>query len=241
MIDIRLSNVTLFVTMIIADNLANAYAEDADSMTLDGRTYRLDGIDAPEIDQTRIDGEGETYPCGRVAVQVRKEFIAGRTIHCDDLGPDPAYSSWRIGQCSVGEIELNRWLVKEGWAINFEPYARGRFKGEEDGARVDHLGIWEGCFVAPRDFRRQNKRTPQLLGSSCPPDAREKLFAAEVPMPPGCETKGKYALRAWPHWSIFHVPGCGSYGRTRKPDRWFCSEEEARAAGFRRSLTRLLR
>lgn len=78
--------------------------------------------------------------------------------------------------------------------------------GEEDGARVGHLGIWKGCFVAPRDFRRQNKRAAQLLGSSCPPDAREKLFPVEVPMPPGCEVKGKYALRAWPYWGIFHVP-----------------------------------
>jgi endonuclease YncB( thermonuclease family) len=237
MIDMRcFFKVILCVAMIIT-NLAITYAGNADNLTLDGRTYRLDGIDAPEIDQTCIGREGEAYPCGRAAAQARNEFIAGRTVHCDDLGPDRAYPNWRIGRCSVAETDLNRWLVKEGWAINLEPDAKGRFKGDEDDARAGRLGMWKGCFVAPQDFQRQNKRTAQLLGSNCPPDAREKLFPAEVRMPPGCEIKGKYALRALPYRGTYHVPGCRSYGRTRKPDRWFCSEEDARSAGFRRSLT----
>jgi endonuclease YncB( thermonuclease family) len=237
MIDMRrLFKVILCVAMVIA-SLANAYAESAGNLTLDGRTYRLDRIDAPEIDQTCIDGEGEAYPCGRAAAQAREEFIAGRAVHCADLGPHPAYARWRIGRCSVGETDLNRWLVKEGWAINLEPGAKGRFKGEEDDARAGRLGMWKGCFVAPREFRQQSKRSAQLLGSNCRPDAREKLFPAEVRMPPGCEIKGKYALRALPHKGTYHVPGCRSYGRIGNPDRWFCSEEDARAAGFRRSLT----
>lgn len=206
MIDIRpFSKVTLCAAMIIGVNLANAHAEGADNPPVDGKAYRLDGIDAPEIDQTCIDGEGEAYSCGQVAAQARKEFIAGRAVRCDDLGPDPAYRRWRIEQCFVGEIDLNRWLVKEGWAIRFEPHANGRFKGEEDEARAGHLGVWKGCFVAPRDFRRQNKRTAQLLGSSCPPDAREKLFPADVRMPPGCEIKGTYALRAWPSRGTYRL------------------------------------
>lgn len=36
---------------------------------------------------------------------------------------------------------------------------------------------------------------------------------------------------------IYHVPGSRSYGATRinesKGERWFCSESEARAAGWR--------
>jgi len=39
---------------------------------------------------------------------------------------------------------------------------------------------------------------------------------------------------------IYHVPGQRYYGATRidvlKGERWFCSEAEARAAGWRRAL-----
>ena len=81
-----------------------------------------------------------------------------------------------------------------------------------------------------------SKRAAKLLGASCPADAREKLFPDEAKMPAGCFIKGHYALRAWPNAGIYHLPTCGSFDRT-KAKRWFCSEEEALAAGFRRSYT----
>jgi hypothetical protein len=58
-------------------------------------------------------------------------------------------------------------------------------------------------------------------------------------MPPGCEIKGKFALRALltGHRGIYHLPGCSSYRRTKRPDRWFCSEQDAIAAAFRLSFT----
>jgi hypothetical protein len=56
-------------------------------------------------------------------------------------------------------------------------------------------------------------------------------------MPPGCSIKGKLAYRAWPYVGIYHTEGCGSYQRTKHPQRWFCSEEEAQEARFRKSFT----
>ena len=232
------NGVAVLTLFLISPFVAHtAPAQDADTRKLDGKTYRLDGIDAPETDQPCLNEEGEVYPCGRVAAEKLEKFVAGRSVSCDDLRADPAYPKRRIGQCSVEGADMHRWLVKEGWAVNFEPYAKGRFKEEEDEARAGHFGVWKGCFVAPQDFRRWNKGTAKLLGPSCPPDAREKLFPDDPAMPPGCEIKGKYALRAFPFRGIYHVPGCGSYRRTTKPDRWFCSEEDAWAAGFRGSFT----
>jgi hypothetical protein len=40
------------------------HAGDADTLTIDGTAYRLDAIDAPEIDQNCIDASG-VYPCGQ--------------------------------------------------------------------------------------------------------------------------------------------------------------------------------
>lgn len=218
---------------------STANAQDADTIKFDGQTYRLDGVDAPETDQGSA---GAVYPCGRMAAGELAKLIGDQTAHCEDNGPDTRYKNRRVGVCHVPDgTEINRWLVQQGWAINFEPSAKGRFKADEDDARTGQLGMWKGCFVAPHDFRRWNKKTAILLGAACPSDARDKLFPENPQMPAGCEIKGKYSMRAWPYRGIYHVPGCGSYGRTTKPDRWFCSEEAALAADFRRSFTCWLR
>jgi len=53
----------------------------------------------------------------------------------------------------------------------------------------------------------------------------------------GCIIKGNY--RPADNTRIYHTPDCYNYDRiTIKPgtsDRWFCSEEEAKKAGFRKS------
>ena len=56
-------------------------------------------------------------------------------------------------------------------------------------------------------------------------------------MPPGCNIKGKFAVRArvTGNLGIYHLQACRSYPGLTKPDRWFCSEEDAQAAGFRRA------
>lgn len=52
-----------------------------------------------------------------------------------------------------------------------------------------------------------------------------------------CFIKGNFRIAD--HTRIYHTPDCYNYDRiTIKPgtsDRWFCTEEEARAAGFRKS------
>ncbi len=235
---IELGNAVLavLVLVLVLLPLGATHADDADTITFDGKTYRLDGIDAPERDQRCLDPEGKVYACGLAAIEELSTFVAGRQIRCDDLHADPAYPNRRIGQCSVDGIDLHQWLVRQGWALNFEPYAKGRFKTDEEGARADQVGMWKGCFVSPYDFRHWNKRIAKLLGPTCSADARDKLFPDDANMPPGCEIKGHYTVRALPYRGIYHLPGCRSYKNT-KAKRWFCSEEDAAAAGFRKAFT----
>jgi len=213
-----------------------AIADDADTLTVDGTVYRLEGVDAPELDQYCVD-RGGAYPCGLFAAEGLQELIGKRPVHCQDLGRDPEHPFRRIGHCTVGGVDINRWLVQQGWAINIDPL--GRYADDEREARDRPLSIWRGCFLAPHDFRHGRKLTATLLGSDCPPDARAKLLMDYAVKPPGCEIKGRYAFRArfTGHRGIYHLPGCGSHRRTTRPHRWFCSEEEAIAAGFRRSFT----
>jgi endonuclease YncB( thermonuclease family) len=226
----------LLVLSVLLLGLPPAGADDADTLTVDGAVYRLEGVDAPELDQYCVDKRG-AYPCGLFAAEGLQELIGNRPVRCHDLGRDPEHPLRRIGHCTVGDVDIQRWLVQQGWAVNVDPL--GRFADDERRARERPLSIWRGCFVAPFDFRRGRKHTAILMGTDCPPDARAKLVTDYTLKPPGCEIKGKYAFRArfTGHLGIYHLPRCGSYRRAIGAHRWFCSEEEAVAAGFRRSFT----
>ena len=138
---------------------ADAIVSDADTIKLGTTIFRLDGVDAPELDQVCLDAKGGTWTCGIEARDRLRAHLGKHAVHCDDLGPDKAYPRRRIGVCwrAGDKVSINQWLVREGHAINFEPYAKGRFKPDEDAAREKRIGVWRGCFVAPQDFRRWNK------------------------------------------------------------------------------------
>ena len=216
---------------------------DGDTLRLGSTTFRLDGVDAPEIDQTCLDQGGDVWPCGVAARDRLSAYIANRAVRCEDAGPDPDHKHRRIGICSIeGEATtLNEWLIREGWAIKFEPSAKGRFTAEETDARESRRGLWSGCFAEPRDLRGWNLNGARLVGGGCQPGhqnrTRDKLFRVDRPMPPGCPIKAKLALRAVGYDGIYYLPACASYQRLKRVNRWFCSEEDAAAAGFRKPLT----
>jgi endonuclease YncB( thermonuclease family) len=221
---------------------ATATVKDGNNIVLGGVTYRLDGIDAPELDQTCIDDQADPWTCGVDAREQLTKLIGGRPVRCDDLGPDKTYKKRHIGLCTVeGETaSLNQQLVGAGFALDFEPSAKGRFLQDEVGAREARLGLWKGCFVAGEEFRL-GKKDGSLHGAACRTDRdrqiREALFPDDLAAPSGCNIKGKFAVRArvTGDVGIYHLRACPSYAAITHPDRWFCSEDDAEAAGFRRA------
>ena len=222
--------------------MVGAIVKDGNTINLGSMTYRLDGIDAPQFDQMCIDQKADPWSCGVEARDQLTKFIGNRAVDCEDKGPDPAFKGRHVGICMVnGETaSLNQWLVGQGWALNWETSAAGRFKADETAAKENQKGLWIGCFIAPQDFQHW-KKDAALLGASCRSDKdtemRAVLFPAEPLMPPNCAIKGKYALRAKFTGSIgiYQMQSCRNYAGLTKPDRWFCSEEDARAAGFRKA------
>jgi endonuclease YncB( thermonuclease family) len=224
---------------------AEAIVTDGDTLILNGTPHLLDGIDAPETDQVCLDGSAAVWACGIAARDKLRERVKDRDVVCDGKAYDSVYRNRRIAVCRIeGEpMSLNQWLVREGWAMNLEPQAKGRFRADEDDARSNGRGLWQGCFSRPREARRSNRNTARLLGAACPKvgtaKIRDLLFPARPAMPAGCTIKGRYAVRAGVtgHRGIYHMETCGSYRRTPNPHRWFCSEDEAQAEGFRKSFT----
>src|SRR3569623_207682 len=218
-----------------------ATVRDANSIQLGDVTYRLDGGDAPELDQVCIDEHADPWTCGLEARDQLAKLIKGRSGRCDDGGPEKNFGKRHLAICTADgdKASLNEQLVRQGFAIAREPI-KANVKPAAAEAKTASAGIWKGCFVAPQDFRT-GKKDGALLGAACRSDRdkeiRTVLFPEEPAAPPNCSIKGKLAVRArvTGNIGIYHLRGCPSYSGTTKPDRWFCSEDDAQAAGFRKA------
>jgi endonuclease YncB( thermonuclease family) len=237
--------IALAVGLASPSMAADAIITDGDTLILKGTLYRLQGIEAPQTDQVCLNENGAAWTCGVEARDRLKDFVSKRDVRCDDLGRDALYSKRRMGVCWIeGEaVSINQWMVREGWALALGRPGKSRFEADRERAAADKKGLWKGCFVSPEALRRCTISTAQLLGAACPKSnnwtVREMLFPDHPARPPGCAIKGRVAMRSQigGHRGIYHLEGCRSYQRTPKPHRWFCSEDEAQAEGFRKSYT----
>jgi endonuclease YncB( thermonuclease family) len=222
---------------------ASAVVRDGDTIQLGDNVFRLDGIDAPELDQICIDDHADPWSCGIDARDQLAKLIGSRPVHCDDLGPDKGRGGRHVGLCTAegDKINLNQQVARSGFAVSSEPAVKVHVKDDAASAKTAAIGLWKGCFVAPADFRSGHKDRA-LLGASCRADREREIRAVLFPdaptMPQGCSIKGKFAVRArvTGNIGIYHLRGCPSYPALTEPDRWFCSEDDARAAGFRRAF-----
>lgn len=128
-------------------NAGQAKVHDGDTLTVQGQRIRLRGIDAPEYRQTCRAGEKD-YPCGRQALQALVKMVAGRQVTCDGWQRD-RYDRL-LGDCRTvtPALDLNAEMVRQGWAV-----AYGDFEVEEWSARQRGVGLWQGKFERPRDWR----------------------------------------------------------------------------------------
>jgi len=113
------------------------------------------------------------------------------------------------------------------------------YVGEEKAARTKQAGLWSGAFIAPWDWRQRGPQTEILGALSVPINAQQHLLpqpvASAIPTT-GCQIKGNISRNGN---RIYHVPGQKDYDKTRitesQGERWFCTEDEAQAAGWRRA------
>jgi endonuclease YncB( thermonuclease family) len=131
---------------------------DGDSIRLGGRSIRLDGIDAPEWDQTCRDAGGRTWRCGRAAKWALRDRAHGQTVSCQPRARDRYGRT--VAVCALADGgDLNAWMVRQGWAIA-SGFA-GMYAAEQAEAKAAKRGIWEGSFILPADWRRQKSGRPR--------------------------------------------------------------------------------
>ncbi len=188
---------------------------DGDGLEVDGRSLRLYGLDAPEIGQECIGGAGApvtgAFDCGRWARDALVARIGGASVACTQIDLD-RYDR-PVVRCDLGGADLNAALVREGYALAYRRYS-GDYIAAEEAARAARAGLWSTTMQSPEDYRRAPE--PEVL-----------------PVVAGCGIKGNISGNG----RIYHMPGQADYARTRidegAGERWFCSEAEAVAAGWR--------
>jgi endonuclease YncB( thermonuclease family) len=188
----------------------------ADTLRIDRVTIRLDGIEAPDRDQTCARSDNRVWRCGEAAQTALSRLIAGRNLRCEPSGKDAAGTV--RAACFSGTSDVAGALVKGGHVFA-ESGMMARYRGEQSAAREAKAGLWSGQGEPER-----------------PASWRTRVWdEARARAPKGCPIKGKVAGRG-EGAKTYHLPWSPTYERLRvvsaRGERWFCSEDEARGAGF---------
>lgn len=230
----------LCVLLLVSSSLfaqtmsGHADVVDGDTLVIGETRIRLNAIDAPETDQTCLDRTGQPFSCGIIARDRLRTKVGDRTVTCSGEGRD------RYGRllaiCHLGAEDLNGWLVAEGLALAYVQYS-DRYAPAEARARAAEKGLWAGAFTAPWDWRLRTAGTP-LLGAVAGRAEGTGTSSISPQKPPvaGCTIKGNVNRQGD---RIYFLPGNSAYWKVKMDkgtgERWFCSEQEAVAAGWRKA------
>ena len=127
-----------------------ASVTDGDSIEIRGTRIRLHGIDAPESRQLCARASGQSWRCGQQAALALSDRIGRRSVSC--VSRDTDRYGRTIAVCSQDDVDLNAWMVREGWAVAYQKYARDYVPDEKE-AQSAGRNIWSGAFVMPWDWR----------------------------------------------------------------------------------------
>lgn len=200
---------------------------DGDTIEIHGQRIRFNGIDAPESAQPCDDAKGFRYQCGTKAAAALDAFLAAsKPVRC-------TFVSWDrhgryVGECARSDgANVAAWVVEHGHALDWPRYSHGAYAGQQAKAEAAKVGIWAGTFQAPWDWRDDHRSAGGEEPSS---------IVSLLGSPSACNIKGNVSSSGE---RIYHMPGQKYYSRTAistgKGERWFCSEAEARSAGWRKA------
>lgn len=127
------------------------YVLDGDTLAFGDTRIRLEGIDAPESDQTCEHPNG-LVQCGAAATLFVRDTINTQSVSCQIQSYD-RYGRG-IATCYVNGQNLNALIVANGWAMAYRRYSSA-YIADEETAQSQSRGIWSTRFIAPWDWRRQ--------------------------------------------------------------------------------------
>jgi micrococcal nuclease len=196
---------------------------DTIDVELAGTTVRVRyiGVDTAET----VDPRRPVGCFGQEASDFNKALVDDRQVELEkDISETDSFGRL-LRYVNVGGEMVNEVLVREGYAqvATYPPDVKyvDRFLAAQREAREADRGLWGAC-ASPTP-------TAAPSGAGCPQGCTSP--------PPGCAIKGNISQSSGE--KIYHVPGGEFYDDTlinpSSGERWFCTEAEAVANGWRKS------
>ncbi|MDD4996385.1 MAG: thermonuclease family protein [Patescibacteria group bacterium] len=194
---------------------------DGDTIEVDdGVVVRLIGIDAPE--------QGECYY--REAKEMMKELVLGKEIRLekdisgtDNLDRLLRYVVLPSGNQLADDTFVNNYMVRYGYARLMTMAPDHKYLSLLTASREQAISNKEGMWTDCLDEMHNTE-----LGEM-----------GDQPLNPNCLIKGNISLKAY--GKTYFTPDCYNYNQVKikfdEGEKYFCTEQEALEAGFRKSDT----
>jgi len=126
---------------------------DGDTIKIFNKRIRFHGIDTPEKNQICLKNSKE-YKCGEKATAALIKKIDGKRVACKVQDKLDRYKRY-IGVCFLEKINLNKWMVRNGYAVAYRRYSKDYIE-DENYAKKKKFGLWSGYFIHPEKWRKLN-------------------------------------------------------------------------------------
>lgn len=186
---------------------------DGDTIEIEGgQRVRFIGIDTPET----VDPRQSAACFGREASNETKNLLEGKSVSLEkDVSETDKYGRL-LRYIFLDDLFVNDYLVRQGFAhvSSYPPDVKyqNQFLEAQQEARANNRGLWSAC------------QNPQA--SAIPSSGQQT----------GCDIKGNISSSGE---KIYHMPSQRYYNQTvideSKGEHWFCTEDEAISAGWRKS------
>ena len=155
----KIFNISLIILLILSFNAASNEISgipsitDGDTIKILNKRIRFHGIDTPEKKQICIKNS-KKYRCGQEATSALIKKINRKTVICKVQEKLDRYKRY-IGVCFLEDINLNKWMVRNGYAVAYRRYSKDYIQ-DENYAKKNKIGLWSGNFIHPEKWRKLN-------------------------------------------------------------------------------------